>query len=157
LVAGLDPRDAVALTRVCTLQLAVENLAHDAAHLDQVRRERFADGVGGFESSTTNSAKPPELDIRLVLTAHPTDIARRSVLTKHPSITEALYGLGDPRLRNAGRQLLVQDILEALAAWYRTNEVRAMRPRVADEVRRLLYFFESSLVDAAVDLAGEYE
>ena len=40
---------------------------------------------------------------------------------------------------------------EALSIWYATNEVRSMRPRVADEVGRLVFFFESVLFDAAAE------
>ncbi|MBA2638280.1 MAG: phosphoenolpyruvate carboxylase, partial [Solirubrobacterales bacterium] len=99
----------------------------------------------------------PELDIRLVLTAHPTDIARRSVLSKHRRIADALDALGDPRLGATERRRQEDEIREALALWFATNHTRAMRPRVSDEVRRMLFFLESVLFDAAADLSIECE
>jgi phosphoenolpyruvate carboxylase len=69
----------------------------------------------------------------------------------------ALEALGDPRLGDSERRRLEDDVREALAVWHATNEVRSMRPRVADEVRRLLFFFETVLFDAAADLAVEYD
>src|SRR5262245_50464608 len=141
LVAGMDAGSALRMARACTLSLSLDNLAADAHREQPAESEPGASPVGG-----------EPLDIRLVLTAHPTDLARRSVLGKQRTIADGLERLGDPRLGEADRQLEQERILEELASWYGTNEVRPMRPRVADEVRRLLYFFETGLVDAAVEL-----
>jgi phosphoenolpyruvate carboxylase len=64
--------------------------------------------------------------------------------------------LDDPRLGTSERRRLEEEISEAISIWYATNEVRAMRPRVADEVRRLLFFFETVLFDAGADLARNF-
>jgi phosphoenolpyruvate carboxylase len=64
-----------------------------------------------------------------------------------------LDALGDPRLGPRDRARLCEQIREALAIWHATNEIRSMRPRVQDEVRRILYFFQSVLVDATCELA----
>jgi phosphoenolpyruvate carboxylase len=147
LVAALDRDLVMPVIRGCSLHLALANLADDAA---RPRRRRAA----------PPAPEPPAaydgLDVRLVLTAHPTDIARRSVLSKHGTISRCLERLDDPRLSAPERRRLEDEISEVLSIWYATNEVRSMRPRVADEVRRLLFFFESVLYDAVGDLARDY-
>jgi phosphoenolpyruvate carboxylase len=147
------------LVRACTMQLAMANVAEE---LGRVRRRRAADATelssagSLLQTAIARSPAAPSLDIRLVLTAHPTAIARRSVLSKHRAVCGCLEQLDDPRLGGSERRRLEEDIRESLSIWYATNEVRSMRPRVSDEVRRLLFFFESVLFDAAGDLAREY-
>jgi len=162
LVADLDADSALPLARACTMHLAMANVADDLRRLQERRAADREEGEPPPISLTEaarlieRTGKTPDPDIRLVLTAHPTDMSRRSVLTKHRTVARSLDALGDPRLGATERRRLQDDIREALAVWYSTNEVRAMRPRVADEVRRLLFFFETVLFDAAADLAGRY-
>jgi phosphoenolpyruvate carboxylase len=151
LVAGLDDDLVQPVIRACSLHLGLANLADDAQRL---RRCRAAD-LAPAPPPAPGAEPGPPLDVRLVLTAHPTDIARRSVLSKHRTVTRCLERLDDPRLGFAERRRLEDEISEELSIWYATNEVRSMRPRVADEVRRLLFFFESALFDAVGDLARE--
>ena len=168
--SGEDPAEALAraigrvdnpmrLVRACTMRLAMANVADE---MGRVRRRRAADRTELsaaewlLQAAITASTPVPALDIRLVLTAHPTAIARRSVLSKHRAVCACLEQLDDPRIGSSERRGLEEEISEALSIWYATNEVRSMRPRVADEVRRLLFFFESVLVDAAADLARGY-
>jgi len=79
------------------------------------------------------------------------------VLSKHRTVSTCLEHLDDPRIGDSERRMIEGEISEALAIWYATNEVRPMRPRVADEVRRLLFFFESVLFSAAADLARDHD
>jgi phosphoenolpyruvate carboxylase len=151
--------DPMRLVRACSMRLALANVADE---MGRVRARRAADRTELsaaewlLQSAITTSTPVPSLDIRLVLTAHPTAIARRSVLSKHRVVCACLEQLDDPRIGSSERRRLEDEIAEALSIWYATNEVRSMRPRVADEVRRLLFFFESVLFDAAADLARGY-
>jgi phosphoenolpyruvate carboxylase len=161
-VARLPSPAAAGLVRGCAMHLAMANLAD--AHR-RLRDRRAADVDGGepppeslreAAAHARRAGATPPLDVRLVLTAHPTDVARRSVLTKARTVAAALEALDDPRLGASERRRLEDDLREALAVWFATNEVRSMRPRVADEVRRMLFFFETVLFDAAPELALEY-
>jgi phosphoenolpyruvate carboxylase len=160
-VSRLDTRSALPLVRACSMHLAMANVSDE---LRRLRRRQSADrdelvssglqlrAMGGNEAASAR----PALDIRLVLTAHPTDIARRSVLSKHRAVARCLERLDDPRPGRSERRRLEDEISEALSIWYGTNEVRSMRPRVEDEVRRLLFFFETVMIDAAAEVALEY-
>lgn len=149
-VAALDNDQAYALARACSMQLALDNLVCETRRLQRYRDNRLdaRGGSGGGERPDLIA----DLDIRLVLTAHPTDVARRSVLSKQRAIVRCLDDLQDGRVGIFDRQRLLDEIRESLAIWHATNELRAMRPRVEDEVRRLLYFFETVVVDAAAEV-----
>jgi phosphoenolpyruvate carboxylase len=155
LVGALGGAQALPVIRACSMHLAMANVADE---LSRLRRRRAADrpDPSAAMARLASAGRVPELDVRLVLTSHPTDIARRSALTKHRTVSSCLEGLDDPRLGPSERRRLEDQISESLSIWYATNEVRSMRPRVDDEVRRLLFFFESVLFDAAADLAREY-
>lgn len=150
----LDPDEALELSRACSLMLGIENLDEE---VDALRRLR-ADPELLRSERLTGALEPSGdgLDVRLVLTAHPTDLARRSVLAKRLAIADRLDRMADPGLGPWDRSRLNDEVVEALAVWHGTGEVRSMRPRVADEVRRLMHFFEISLVDATVDVMCAY-
>ncbi len=145
------------LVRACSMRLALENV------VDEVRRARALGGLSdpdpllaALARARSNEVAADPVDVRLVLTAHPTDMARRSVLTKQRAVGDALERLLERELATRERTRLEDDIREALAIWWDTNELRSMRPRVADEVRRKLWFFENGLYDAAGELACGY-
>lgn len=163
MVREADARIVPALVRACTIELAMENLADELRRL-RLSRARDVDAAPAAPESLAEAAErlracpePPTLDVRLVLTAHPTDIARRSILTHQRVVVGCLERLDDPRLGLTERRRLEDEVREALAIWFATDEVRSLRPRVADEVRRMLFFFESVVFDAAAELAAELE
>ncbi|HEX6789390.1 MAG TPA: phosphoenolpyruvate carboxylase [Gaiellaceae bacterium] len=92
--------------------------------------------------------------LRLVLTAHPTEAARRTVLTAHQRIAELLGELDDPLL--ARRDAIERELAAEITTLWQTDEVRSKRPRVVDEIRNGLWFFEQSLIDAAEGLLADY-
>lgn len=149
---ALDNPCARAIVHACSMRLAVSNLAADVERL----RDHRALAVNGALRPRQPRGDHSELDIRLVLTAHPTDVARRSVLSKHRTVAACLEQLDDPRLAVCDRLALEAEISEALAIWHETDEVRCLRPRVQDEVRRLLFFFESALYDATGEFARSH-
>src|SRR5207249_7399746 len=49
------------------------------------------------------------------------------------------------------------DLLEQVTILWQTDEVRSIRPSVADEIRQGLWFFERSLIGALGELAGDWK
>jgi phosphoenolpyruvate carboxylase len=150
------------LARIATMSLALANLADDVVRLRDERTE-VCDQASPQPESLEDAASRvdrvgacPDLSIALVLTAHPTAIARRSVLSKQRAVIAALDRLCDEDLGSRARDGMMDELREAVAIWWATNEVRSMRPRVQDEVRRVLHFFETALVDATVDLCIDF-
>ena len=62
----------------------------------------------------------------------------------------------DPELTAAERAELEGELTEEITILWQTDEVRADRPRVGDEIRHGLWFFEESLFDAGERLLREY-
>src|SRR3954452_22402589 len=157
--------------RAFSLQLQLANIAEERA---RIRRRRQYDASGELQreslaetaallSGPDGTATPAatetlrNLHVELVLTAHPTEATRRSVLDHQADLTELLDRLDDARAGLARRRALLDEIQEILTVWWQTDPVRRARPRVDDEVRRNLFFFESTLFDAVPELLAELE
>jgi phosphoenolpyruvate carboxylase len=98
-----------------------------------------------------------ELDVRPVLTAHPTEATRRTVLALQARVADALLLRERAHAREEAETRLATEV-ELL--WL-TAEVRHDRPQVRDEVSTVLWYLEGRFVDAVADvgdrLAGAYE
>ena len=91
--------------------------------------------------------------VELVLTAHPTEATRRSVLEAHRRIAALLAQLDDAAIPPSGRARIEDSLAEEITILWQTDEVRSRRPKVVDEIRRGLWFFEQSLWDAVPRIA----
>ena len=87
------------------------------------------------------------LDVRPVLTAHPTESTRRTLLALQARIADLL--LERERIPIADRGV-IDDALEGeVELLWLTAEVRQDRPSVKDEVSTSLWYLETRLLDAA--------
>jgi phosphoenolpyruvate carboxylase len=125
-------------------RLARESLAEAFARLNEA-------GVGPAELAAALHA----VSLELVLTAHPTEATRRTILAAHLRVARLLAELDDPTLAGSRRLDLESALATEVTTLWQTDEVRAQRPRVSDEIRHGLWFFEVSLLDAAPDLLRE--
>jgi phosphoenolpyruvate carboxylase len=105
------------------------------------KRMDAAGNTGALHETIAN------LDIELVLTAHPTEVMRRSLLQKYNHIAD-LLGQGD-RLDPTPEE--IEEVHQALkreitAAW-ETDEIRRRRPAPQDEARWGLAVIEQTLWD----------
>jgi phosphoenolpyruvate carboxylase len=91
-----------------------------------------------------------------VFTAHPTEAKRRTVLTKLARIADALRALDLEDSTPEEERSLHDDLREELVSLWQTEETRAYKPDVMDEVRNGLYYFEA-LHDLAPQVAGALE
>jgi phosphoenolpyruvate carboxylase len=90
-----------------------------------------------------------ELEVRPVLTAHPTESTRRTLLALQARVADLLLARSE-----RSSALEKSEIAEALDAevellWL-TSEVRKDRPSVGDEVSTVLWYFETRLLDASI-------
>ena len=92
------------------------------------------------------------LEVRPVLTAHPTEATRRTLLSLQSRLSEALIARQNaaPSERRDIEAVIETDI-ELL--WL-TDEVRRDRPSVLDEVSSAIYYLEDRLVNAASSVRG---
>jgi phosphoenolpyruvate carboxylase len=153
--------------RACSIQLQLANIAEE---LERLRRRRHYDSDASAPQRESLAAAagvavrhPPaevaealrRLDVRLTMTAHPTEATRRSVFEHQQSVWRAMERLDDPRLGRTQRRGLEGELREVLTVWWQTDAVRRTRPVVEDEVRRILFFFEAVLFDAVPRLEAE--
>jgi phosphoenolpyruvate carboxylase len=160
--AALEP-----YVRACSMQLQLANIAEE---LERLRRRRQYDSDTSAPQRESLAATRAEaalrsdaqvgdalsrLDIRLVMTAHPTDATRRSVFDHQQAVWAAMERLDDERIGRTERRLIEDELRETLTLWWQTGAVRRLRPAVEDEVRRILFFFEAVLFDASPRLEAE--
>jgi phosphoenolpyruvate carboxylase len=83
------------------------------------------------------------LEVRPVVTAHPTEASRRSVLTKLADIGEALHRSHNPRRSWVDRRRTDLRLGELIDLLWLTDEIRSARPRPVDEAQSALFYVES--------------
>ena len=170
LVADLELPDIVLLIRMLTRWFQLMNLAED---LDRVRRIRrldegpdprrgslheavaqlAADGMPAEELYATLS----EAEVRLVLTAHPTEARRRTMVFKLARIFALLRELDERRPSAFDCAQIRRRIAAAVEEMWITDELRAVGTTVIDEVRAGLVYLTSTLADVVPDIYRELE
>lgn len=89
-----------------------------------------------------------ELDVRPVLTAHPTESTRRTLLALQGRVADLLLAQeGAPAAERRASEDALEGEIELL---WTTAEVRQDRPTVRDEVSTVLWYLETSLLDAGM-------
>ena len=157
--AALEP-----YVRACSMQLQLANIAEE---LERLRRRRAYDshtsgpqpeslaaaaGELSRHARADVEAALAQLDVRLVMTAHPTEATRRSIFNHQQAVWRAMERINDPRIGRSRRALIEDHLREVLTLWWQTDAVRRVRPLVEDEVRRTLFVFESILFDTVPEI-----
>ncbi len=173
IVASLDIATEVGVIRAFSIYFQLVNAAEQHHRVRRRRArdaERAAEGraqpesLAAAVSSFVQHGVPPEevqavldrMSIALVATAHPTEITRQNVLDKHILVNGCLEELEASRSPGERRET-IDRLLEAITILWQTDAMRSERPLVIDEVRRVLYFFDHILVDAAGAVQEELE
>jgi phosphoenolpyruvate carboxylase len=160
LIAGLDLGEIELLVRSLIGWFQLVNLAEDNERVRRLRlraaREAPAPRRGSLrdavERLADDGAGAPEVarlldraEVRLVMTAHPTEARRRTTIDKQARIFREIRALDD-RLgvdEAAARSRIASTVQELWAS----DELRAINLTVLDEVRSGLVHFTSTLVD----------
>lgn len=94
-----------------------------------------------------------ELEIRPVLTAHPTEASRRTILQLQARVAAALMARDDAS--PAERARLEAELEAEIELLWMTAEVRLDRPTVRDEVATVAWYLEDRLLEAQARTADE--
>ncbi len=128
-------------------------------HERRIPRESLAEALAELERAAVPprrlAAAAKRLSLELVLTAHPTEATRRTVLAAQVRLDGLLDRLDGPALSRAALDQVKTLLAEEVTALWQTDEVRSQRPRVVDEIRHGLWFFEQSLLEVAPALVGD--
>ncbi len=76
-----------------------------------------------------------ELNIELVLTAHPTEVSRRTLIQKYDGINDCLSQFDQQKLTPKQRQKLLQEMKQLISSAWQTDEIRQNRPTPIDEAK----------------------
>lgn len=133
------------------------NRQRQAARTTQ-RPESIVQAITKLKSDGKTAAQVQEMldrvEICPTITAHPTEARRRSVMDKLMNIAEALSERG--LASDAGRLespldlpggAAEQKLLRELVALWNTDELRAKKVSVTDEVNNSVYFFQRTIFD----------
>lgn len=89
-----------------------------------------------------------QLDIDLVLTAHPTEVTRRTLIDKQNHIYRCLQELALSNTNAAEREALEARLCQLIAQWWHTDEIRNEKPSPVDEAKWGFAVVENSLWQA---------
>ena len=169
-IRGLDLARQSAVLRAFSLFFQLANIAEQHhrlrrrrqyEHEGRVPRESLAAAVTQLREAGIGDdelrAAAARLEVRPVLTAHPTEATRRTILQAHQRLATGLRRLDDPELPHSTRRRVQDQIAEEVTILWQTDEVRSRRPRVVDEVRNGLWFVEASLWQALPRLLRELD
>ena len=98
-----------------------------------------------------------DLNIDLVLTAHPTEVTRRTLIHKHSELAKCLTQIHQPELDESQRTQLQTRIADLISQAWHTEEIRTVRPTPVDEARWGFSVIENSLWDAIPDFLRDFD
>ena len=162
-VAAL-PVDASAVTaRAFTLFFLLINTAEQ---VHRVRRRRAYVSAGSAEPQPASprwsmrklresghtaaevARAMDRLDVRPVLTAHPTESTRRTLLALQARVADLLLARDDTS--DADRQAIDRALDGEIELLWLSSEVRQDRPTVRDEVSTVIWYLETRLLDSGI-------
>ena len=170
LLSGVDLPTATVLVRAFSAYFHLANIAEQVHRADE--RTQLAAEEGPLESAIADigdSDLTPEdvqdlvdrLELRLVLTAHPTEAVRQSILGKRRRIAELLEKRSDPRSTEDDRWRAEREIAEVVDLIWQTDELRRKRPTPAEEAKFVVFYlddlFDSVVPDLLDDLAAQMD
>ncbi len=159
----LPPDELATVARAFTVYFLLTNLAEEKQRVRTLRRRQrqnagrpLADGVGAAFESLRKARVPPgetrallgRMELRPVLTAHPTEARRRTVLVAQRRIYRLVDRLDDPRLTPAEDRDVRRRLREEITILWQTAPVRESRPTPLDEVRAAMVFFDETIFTA---------
>lgn len=164
-----DPTRLRDLARAFTVLFQLLNLAEQKEIVranrarGENRRESIRDAVLELKRRGVSAPEMRDLlagiEIVPTLTAHPTEAKRKAVLDKLQEIARLLAEAAQPpALQETLNAVPAQTRLEqTLTTLWQTDEMRATRLTVEEEVRNALYFFDRTIMDCVPALHRDLE
>ena len=161
-IDSLDPDQLTHVIRAFNLYFSLVNIAEESFQHEQRRRQvrrKEPLWIGSFlqtvQAFHDEGVEPYQLQILLnqalyfpVFTAHPTEAIRRTVMSALRRFFVTSEKLDDMRLGREERREITEDLKRQIQVLWKTDEVRAHKPTVEDEIRNGLYYYRESLFEA---------
>ena len=160
LAEGLSMDRAADAARALSFHLLLLNLAEDIHRVRQLRAAETGDlpapqsleetlrrlADGGLDRAGAVRLLG-RLDVQLVFTAHPTEPKRRTVLERLRRIQALLSRLDRERFMPAEWDAIQRELRREITGLWHSDELRFRSPRVVDEIRMGLFYFDHVVVD----------
>jgi phosphoenolpyruvate carboxylase len=172
LVAGCSIDEAGVLVRAFTNYFQLINLSEDNERVRRIRRReaevhpaprrgsvREAICILKDRGMTADELRSllARAQIRLVMTAHPTEARRRTVIDKQARVFRVIRDLDERRPLPGEVDRARTRLAATIAELWSSNEVRAVQPTVLDEVHAGLLHFRSTLIHVVPQLYRDLE
>ncbi len=157
------------LTKAFSNYFQLINIAEDQQRI-RVLRDRERDGnlsesidagVAALREAGKSAGEVralfDDMDVRLVLTAHPSEAKRKEVLIKLREIALMLAQHNRGSLLPREKDAIVEDMAERIEEMWHTRPTRAVRATVADEVDFGLYFLTTVIMDVVLDIYDDLQ
>jgi phosphoenolpyruvate carboxylase len=166
LINRQEPEALSQIIRAFNLYFSLINIAEEAVALRERRRAvqqgaqmwpgSFHDTLLTLRQQGVSAASLKQLTGQLcylpVITAHPSEAKRRTIKGALRNIFLSIEALDDPRLRGMYREDALQQLSNQIHILWNTDEVRAGKLDVGDEIRAGLSYFPLSLFQAVVQV-----
>jgi len=171
-ISGVSLDEASMLVRAFTNYFQLINLAEDNERMRRIRhreaeqypvprRGSVREAIGILRDRGLSAADLQQLlddaSIRLVLTAHPTEARRRTVIDKLARVFHVIRELDERETLPLESERVRARLAATIAELWSSNEVRAVKPTVLDEVRAGLIYFHSTLLTVVPAIYRDFE
>lgn len=172
LVAGLSIDDASLLIRAFTSYFNLINLSEDNERIRRIRRRELSSYPQARRGSIREAIRMlrdaglsaddlrsllERAEVRLVMTAHPTEARRRTVLEKQARIFRVLRDLDERDTRPDSVDRIRERLAATVAELWSSNEVRSFRLTVLDELQAILIHFRTTIFDVLPEIYRDIE
>ena len=169
LLSSLGDEEILPLTRAFTHFLNFSNIAEQYHVVRSRRQSEFDESLPSpnpldhlFEkfkqhqiSAETLYKQVCELNIELVLTAHPTEVSRRTLIQKYDGINDCLHKFDQQKLTPRERQTVLDDLKQLICSAWQTDEIRQNKPTPIDEAKWGFTTIEQTLWNAVPKFVRE--
>ncbi len=157
--------DAYKIARAFTIYFQLVNIAEEMQRVRRIReygrdpslleemslRKLFNDLRQAGISFDEVTGLMSQMQIELVLTAHPTEAKRRTVLDHLLKVGSQLAKLNRPDITVFEGEKAVDGIKGTLEILWQTSEIRQRKVHVMDEVDQTLFYFQRTILNLLVD------
>lgn len=161
LFSSLDNQSLLTIGRAFAQFLNLANIAEQEFNSANQRDESLASSLEKIKTLGANKEKVQaaiqNLNIDLVLTAHPTEVTRRTLIHKHRQLAAQLQSLHANNVSDKERSKIKTRIAALISQAWHTEEIRSVRPTPVDEARWGFSVIENSLWEAVPDFLRELE
>lgn len=163
-LAGLDNQSLLTIARAFAQFLTLANIAEQefniAANKDSsldIQLNSLRQHIDVKSDKDKVLAAIQNLNIDLVLTAHPTEVNRRTNIYKHQQLASQLQKFHNSNISEVEKRQVKKRIADLISQSWHTEEIRSVRPTPVDEARWGFSVIENSLWEAVPDFLRDLD